>query len=583
MVNQSPLLTRVLSSASWPIVRVRVCEKMRLFDHHHLTLALAATRTLAAPKEQPPSPKRSSSLAPTVTISAGVLSGTTTQVANASTAVGKYLGIPFAAPPVGALRFALPEPPAPWASWTAVRDATAYSSACWQGGDGSDLLVGQNEDCLYLNVFTPSVEEDAGRAVMVYIHGGALRTGTAADSTLDGSSFAANQGVVVVTINYRLNTFGFVNAPALPVTERNLGFYDQRMALAWVRDNIAAFGGDPDKVTVFGESSGSTSVSRLVETLVDDPPFRAAILESGWADTAAIMIQSDTFGQGAWDAVVSGVNCTSAANSTADELSCVRGVDAETINYFMGNHSELLTTPSNDNVTCYSYPFAERAKANIAHVPILTGTNAQEGTLFTTSETLEAMIERYPQLAPFEDELAAAYVVGSPGLPNQWYANAAIDTESKYICPTSIITAQTASLGIPVWRYYFNATFPNTDTTTDRSYPVVNGYGAYHSAEIPIVWGTYSSANATADEIALSKIMQKAWADFAKDPYGKGPGWPRYDSGPAGVNGTYQVAALGSPNRNPADWSMFPNGTIDNNCWIYWELYAEYQGKTTWW
>lgn len=566
---------------------------MRLFNNdRYPTAALVVTGTLAATqRQQQPYPRGSSdSLTPTVTISAGALFGTTTQVANASTTVDKYLGIPYAAPPVGDLRFALPEPSSSWGNAT-VRNATAYSSACWQGDDGSSLLVSQSEDCLYLNVFAPSTFPernhtaggDVGRAVMVYIHGGGLITGTAADSKLDGSSLASNQDVVVVTINYRLNVFGFVNSPTLSATDQNLGFYDQRMALSWMRDNIAAFGGDPDKVTIFGESSGSTSVSRLVETLVDDTPFRAAILESGWADTAAVMSEYDIFGRDAWDALVGGLNCTSAANSTVDEFLCVKSVDSEMINGYLANNTGVLFTASNDNVTCYSDPFTERAKGNVAKVPILTGTNAEEGTLWTNSETLDDEIERFPQLAPFKDDLAAAYVVGSPGLPNQWYANAAIDTDSEYVCPTSMIAAQTARLGIPVWRYLFNATFPNTDITTDRLYPVVNGYGAYHSAEIPIVWGTYSSTNATADEVALSKVLQKAWADFAKDPYGNGAGWPRYDSGPASVNGTYQVAALGSPNKNPVGWSMFPNIDVDKNCWIYQQLYKEFQGKTPWW
>lgn len=570
---------------------------MRLFHYLSPVAALSVKGTLAAVPQHQPYPRTSDILAPTVTVSSGALFGTTTQVANTSVTVNKYLGIPFAAPPVGDLRFARPQPPTPWGNST-VHNATAYGSACWQGSGGESLLVGQSEDCLYLNVFAPSAtitssspqdnnttakEKDAGRAVMVYIHGGGLITGSAAESRLDGSFFAANQDVVVVTINYRLNVFGFINTPALPLTEQNLGFYDQRMALYWVRDNIAVFGGDPDKVTIFGQSSGSTSVSRLVETMVTGTPFRAAILESGWADTTAVMNEYDIFGQEAWDAVVDGLNCTSAANSTTEEFLCVKGVDAETINDYLANNTGVLFTASNDNVTCYSYPFVERAKGNIAPVPIMTGTAAQEGTLWTDSETLEAEIERFPQLAPYEDELAAAYVVGSPGLPNQWYANAAIDTDSEYVCPTSLVTAQTVSLGIPVWRYYFNATFPNTDVATNRSYPVVDGYGAYHSAEIPIVWGTYSTGNATANEVALSKVMQKAWADFAKDPYGDGPGWPRYDGGSASVNGTYQIAALGSPNRNPTGWSMFPNTTLDKNCWIYRELYAEYQNKTPWW
>lgn len=528
----------------------------------------------------------SSPAAPTVTVSSGAISGITTQIPTSNTTVHKFLGVPFAAAPVGDLRFDLPQPPPVWGN-TTVLNATAYGSACMQANEASTLLVGQSEDCLYLNIFAPATPtpptgpDSGGRVVMVWIHGGGLVAGSAAEADFDGSSFAAHQDVIIVTINYRLNVFGFVNTPALPLTSQNLGLYDQRQALAWVRDEIAAFGGDPDKVTVFGESSGSTSVSRLVETMVEDTPFRAAIMESGWVDTTPFMNEYDVYGPDAWDTLVAGINCTSASNSTADEFACVKAADAETIYEYLNINSGVLFTAISDNVTEYSAPYYERLRGNIAKVPIMTGTNAQEGTLWTTSYTLDEEIEQFPELAPIRDALAAAYVVGGndSAIPNGWYANAALDTDAEYVCPTSLATSQTVDLGVPVWRYYYNATFPNTDSATDYAYPVVNGYGAYHSAEIPLVWGTYSAINATAEEIALSKVMQKAWADFAKDPYGTGPGWPRYDSN----SSEYQIAALGSPDLNPVGWSMIPNTTLDGNCWIYQPLYEEYQGGIPWW
>lgn len=520
---------------------------------------------------------------PTVALSSGTVVGLATNVPGSNTTVNKFLGIPFAAPPVHALRFALPQPVLPWGN-TSVLNATSYANACLQANEDSSLLVGQSEDCLYLNVFAPSQpppSDSEGYAVMVWIHGGGLVAGSAALAYYDGTSFAANQDVIIVTINYRLNVFGYVNSPELPLAESNLGFYDQRLALSWVQDNIAAFHGDPAKVTIFGESSGSTSVSRLVETMTDNTPFRAAIMESGWADTAAVMNEYSVYGRDAWNALVGGLGCTSSRNSTAEEFDCVKLADATTIYDYLWNNTGVLFTAVNDNVTELSNPFQARVDGNIAKVPIMAGTNANEGTLWTTAETLDDLIVEFPQLAPFKDEMAASYVVGTPGLPNQWYANAAIDTDVEYRCPLSIVAAQTASLGVPTWRYHFNATFPNTDAPSDYEYPVVDGYGVYHSAEIPIVWGTYDTANATTIESQLSKAMQKAWADFAKDPYGQGPGWPRYDSA---QNGSFLIAKLESSNpSHPNKWDMISSETLDGNCWIYGDLYKEFQGGVPWW
>jgi hypothetical protein len=241
---------------------------------------------------------------------------------------------------------------------------------------------------------------------MFYIHGGDLTSGTS--SAFDGSSIAANHDVVVVIINYRLNgitcpipppiyllggrqaarlttcfaAFGFSNAPSLPLESRNVGFWDQRMALTWVQENIAAFGGDPRKVTIFGESSGASSVDRLLTAVPegDPPPFRAAILQSGQATVSAF---PNDGGPAAWKALVSALSCTSSTTSSVDaaaaereEFACVQKADALTIRRIV-NSAALDFGPVNDNVTQRATPFADARHA--ARVPLLVGSNGQEG------------------------------------------------------------------------------------------------------------------------------------------------------------------------------------------------------------
>lgn len=526
-------------------------------------------------------PAASAATAATATISAGLVIGTTTAVSseNSTTiAVDQYLGIPYAEPPLGDLRFAPPNPPASRGNGTL--QATSWPNACIQQGS-ADLLTPESEDCLYLNVFAPSSAPDGNdtRAVMVWIHGGSLKTGSASIAEYDGSTLAATQDVVVVAINYRLGALGFSNAPALEPASRNAGFLDQRLALAWVRDNIAAFGAaDPAKVTVFGESSGSTSVSRLVGTMADDPPFRAAILESGWYDYASIMdVAGDVAGEQAWDALVAQLNCSAPAGGA--ELACVRAVDVAEIQSAVTDLGFVTFTAVNDNVTQLAEPERARREGRVARVPILTGSNANEGTLFqdATLESLAAYVVTVPTLESVEAEVAAAYPVAgdnsttssSSAYSSQFYADAAIDTDVEFTCPTSRIAALTASsLRVPTWRYYFNATFPNT---------AIEGYGIYHSSEVSLVFGTFAADNATAEERALSAAMQQAWAGFAKDPWGEGPGWPRVNCGLSRPDG-YAVAAL-----NVDGVAVIRNGTIDGNCWIYQSIYDNAVGGTPWW
>ncbi|KAK7956537.1 uncharacterized protein PG986_005759 [Apiospora aurea] len=302
---------------------------------------------------------------------AGVVVGTQKTFPGAETAVNEFLGIPYAAPPLGALRSALPSPPAPWST---PLNATAWPNACIQQGNTDVLLAPESEDCLYVNVFAPASaspavpdagKESGGRAVMVWIHGGGLKSGSASMTRHDGTSFAAHQDVVVVNLNYRLGPFGFPISPA------------------WVQENIAHFGDDPSKVTIFGESSGATSVSRLVGTMNDtgSRTFRAAIQQSGVYESAWVMDPpGDVIGPAAWPLLVKSLNCKSSKGNSssimpgsvkaAAELACVRAAPADSIRAIINDPSSSLSFyPVDDDITQLSDPDRARAEGH-AHGPI---------------------------------------------------------------------------------------------------------------------------------------------------------------------------------------------------------------------
>ena len=341
--------------------------------------------------------------------------------------------------------------------------------------------------------------------------------------------------------------FGFVNAPEIPLAERNLGFLDQRLALNWTVNNIAAFGGDPEKITIFGESAGAASVDELLTTMPDSPPFRGAIMESG---QTSFYINHNNSDQTAWNTLVAGLNCS----ASADQLACVRAVPATTIKS-VEEHLELAFVPVSDNITQLEFPEAARIAGNIARVPILTGTNAQEGRVFVygqndTAAYLSSVLPGVNQSAI--DEVISYYPIPSPGISNAFEQLALIVTELNFQCPAAHVANDSFAAGIPTWRYYYNATFANTQTFPDL--------GVYHSSEIPLVFGTYPQVNATAEEMRLSEYMQTAWATFAKNP----TGGPSLEEVP-------KVGVLGSPQALRYDIDA---GVLDARCALYAPLYA---------
>lgn len=304
--------------------------------------------------------------------------------------------------------------------------------------------------------------------------------------------------------------FGFPGTPLLPTNATNLGFLDQHFALQWVQSNIHAFGGSPDKVTIFGESAGAASVDALVVSSPENPPFRAAISESGVSDLYGAIEPSS--GSKSWDALVKGLNCTG-----NDDLSCVRAAKWSTVLNII-EHAEVTFGPIVDNYTLYSHIESLRQSGKVARVPWMTGTNANEGRAFVLGQTntTEYLTTKLPLNAQEATSLESFYPIPSLYINNSYTQLAQIFTDFTFTCPAAIAFNDTHQAGIPAYRYYYNATFPNLQP--------IQGLGVWHSSEVAIVFGTYPQKGATTEQKILSKYMQTAWARFAKDPI-QGPGW----------------------------------------------------------
>ncbi|KAE8383446.1 Carboxylesterase [Aspergillus bertholletiae] len=514
------------------------------------SFALVASIALSSPATKADS-------RPTVTIDAGVVAGTTTSIPSATIAVNQFLGIPFGAPPQ---RFSPPQRPAPW---TSVYDATKYQPDCIQQFNYPEAVRNQliavfntpppqggeeSEDCLHVNVFAPQSAAEGSKAVLFWIYGGSFTFGASSLPLYDGTSLAANQDVVVVTFNYRTNVFGFPGSPDLPTSEWNLGLLDQRLALDWVQRNIAAFGGDPSRVTIVGESAGSMSVDALVTSPPDPVPFHAAILESGTITILATTAGSD------WKALVNATNCQS-----NKELECVRALPAKRLKEII-ERKRLTFSPIPDGITWPKNPHQDRLNSTadlskIARVPLLIGSNADEGQTFVTGQNVTNAHALFSAIlgtnATLLEAILKEYPLGTPGIKTELDRVAKVLTEFGFQCPAQRVANDSASAGIDAWLYYFNAAFPNANPLA--------GTGAFHSAEIDLIFGTYQQEGATKVQKKLSQVMQKTWADFSKNPspglewaaasqigvFGDGP----KIEGEAVVQGLFQVVDTKELNR----------------------------------
>jgi para-nitrobenzyl esterase len=457
-----------------------------------------------------------------VRVESGMLAG----IIDATSDVSVFKGIPFAAPPVGALRWRAPEPPAKWQS---VRQATKFSAACMQNpyAEGSPYRTAaepMSEDCLYLNVWTGAKSANERRPVMVWIYGGALTRGSASLPTYDGAELA-KKGVVLVSFNYRLGVFGFFAHPELTAesahhssgshssgdhSSGNYGFLDQIAALQWVQRNIAQFGGDPNRVTIFGESAGSWSVNLLVASPLAKGLFQGAIGESG-ANFAPMAKLADIEKAGAGIAKSLG----------ADSLAALRTKSAEEILRANGE--------STANVDGWVLPVEVRAifaAGQQNDVPVLIGSNADEGTAFSSSvrtmAALQAVSRRYG------DQAGAFLKLYPADSDEQAQAAQAAAIRDQYFGWEMRTWArlQSKTGKSKTYLYYFSRVPPG---------PGSELLGAYHSAEIAYAFHNLGISKRPWEEAdrKLADAMSSYWVNFATtgDPNGKGlPAWPVYDS-----------------------------------------------------
>jgi para-nitrobenzyl esterase len=448
----------------------------------------------------------------------------------------QFLGIPFAAPPVGARRW---RPPAPVVPWQGTLQATAFASGCPQlasiQGPGST-----NEDCLYLNVWTPEPAPTKPRPVMVWFHGGGNQNGAAGDPVpfpgytghfYDAHVLAQERNVVVVTINYRLNLFGFFAHSALAGEDPsypyagNQGLLDQRAALRWVRANIRAFGGDAKKVTIFGESAGSADVCYQIVSPGSRGLFRRAISESGGCTTRQ---RTPAEGAASAAALAAAVGCAGAA----DELGCLRQVPVATLLAQLPQGTGGLPgltgfQPVVDGGFLPAQPRALFDAGHYARVPYLLGSNTDEGTLFflgvppvtTEAEYLAALAARFGSLAP---QVAAVYPASS--FPSPQAALARAFGDFILVCTTYDTARRAAAGGAHTYLYNFARVLP---------IPVLEqlGFGAFHGSEIVYVFGSITPP--TPDDGLIGQTIRGYWTRLARGGNPNGGGavrWPRYRS-----------------------------------------------------
>jgi para-nitrobenzyl esterase len=450
-----------------------------------------------------------------------------------------FRGIPYAAPPVGERRWRPPSDPAPWQG---VRPANRFGASCWQvtGDDGSIYSKGitdPSEDCLYLNVFTPA-GADRPLPVMVWFHGGGNTAGTGSSAIFDGSTLA-RLGAVVVTINYRLGAFGFLAHPALTdeSPERssgNYGLLDQIAALRWVRDAIAGFGGDPGRVTIFGQSAGSWDVCALMTSPLSAGLFHRAIGQSGQCLQFATRLD----GSGAASAHATGIEAArrlGVEGSGAPALAALRMVEARTV--FDTLRGRVPATPIVDGWVLPVPPREAFGAGRFHRVPLIVGTMANE-----TTAASESQRTREAYAAMLETRFGA-----SAGRVREAYAD--LETQSIAAAAAAVQTDAGQTRGAREWAravdaaggdvrvYWFRHAPPAFRLYRDDPAFTVpegpRGLGAYHSGDLAYVFGNVGRVgtgwNAVDDQIA--RTMSAYWVQFARsgDPNAAAlPAWPRF-------------------------------------------------------
>ena len=445
--------------------------------------------------------------------------------------VDSFLGIRYAQPPTGRLRWVPPKPIQPWKG---VRSAEAYGNRCPApaSGNGPQSLT---EDCLFLNVQRPATTRSHGRLpVYVWIHGGGLATGSS--NQHDGTKFVRETGIIVVTMNYRLGVLGFLAHPALTAAQGesgNYGFMDQQQALRWVHRNVAAFGGDPHRVTIGGESAGGWSVCGHLAAPGSRGLFAGAVIESGscfsWPQADA-----DSFA----DQVTSQVGCAATADPAA--IACLRQVPVQALLDAANNWFGPLLV--NTTPTLPQDPFVAVTSGAFTRVPVLIGANRDEGRSFTQGDVdwTQQIYEQWVRDSFGSDADAILAHYPWPATSDRWtgaYLEAAILTDGGFLagiggCSGRFLTNTLADY-VPTFSYQF-------DHRTGPGLTPIPGYvwGAGHAAELAYMWPSFDNGipiapTFNAAERRLAHDMVAWWGNFVRTSAPgmvKATAWPRLDA-----------------------------------------------------
>ncbi|XP_072049224.1 cholinesterase-like isoform X2 [Amphiura filiformis] len=477
-----------------------------------------------------------------------------------------FLGIPYAEPPVGERRFKAPLPKAPW-SEDEIYNATYYRDICVQKRSLQSYGFTTSEDCLYLNVYAPN-PKPTNASVMVFIHGGGFMTGSGYFGSYSGIPLSSVGDVIVVTLNYRLSAFGYLTTGD-EASPGNYGMLDQVEALRWVKTNIQAFGGDPNMITIFGESAGAASVSAHLFSPLSRDLFNQAILESGsifspWAFHYDLDAQREMAFK-----VGEEVGCP--ATSTHELISCMRQVDAQEIDA-AANKLFYQPAPCVDNNFLVESPLTSFEKDNYKKCPLINGFNKDEGTLyisiselggqylnssippFVSEETFEEQLNQFLTFSGFytndliEDSAKQQYVDWAIAEnPEADYFDPwnYLTGDASFVCPASMETRSHAMAGeYDVYQYYFTHVPSISVFATEYFGP--GWLGAGHAEELAFVFGypiyptdLLEFHEYSEEELSLSKHVMKYWTNFAKTgnpnqetesslPYDDDRAWPTY-------------------------------------------------------
>jgi para-nitrobenzyl esterase len=466
---------------------------------------------------------------PVVSVSGGKIQGR--MLAAPGGAVFK--GVPFAAPPIGDLRW---REPAPVQAWTGVRDTAAFGPDCMQDSRDPDKPAGQ-EDCLYLNVWTPDLLSTPKKPVMFWIYGGGNNAGSASRDIFDGASLS-RKGVVVVSIGYRLGMFGYMAHPGLTAESAHhasgdYGLLDQIAALKWVRDNIASFGGDPDNVTVFGQSAGGGDAAYLLASPLSKGLIHKLIKESGAGAMRDFMPlrQAEQVGEGFGKSLnapagVAGIKFL--RSLPADRLQkAYRPQDGLPEGKGVVTGAGGRMEPSLDGYLMPVNPRTVFAAGKSPAIPYLLGSNSQEQAGPTPAVLRKAVADFYGVDAP---KVLAYYGLDVPGDgrvdPLHGSASLQFQADSQQRCGAVQEAIWHTATKAPVYEYQFSRANPGRSTVA-------------HSSELPYVWGNMAMGNNPGTPAFVetdrksSADIQAYWTNFAKtgNPNGAGlPNWPRFES-----------------------------------------------------